>query len=772
MAGEAAKLWVSVGGDVSQAQGVLVKFDGQMKQVANSVDKSAKGASASLSKVDTAARSLSGGLSGLAGAAGIGGLLTIGAVALKVGADFGALGEQVQRQEQLLNIFSGSSDNAAKHMDAMRAAVGKYMTESQMMAGANQLLNMGLAKTSEELARNAEAAVLLGDKTASVSERMQSWNAMLANQSIERLDMFGIASGEVRRQVDALMESTDGLTRAEAFNQVVLEQAAKKVDMLKDANYDATSSAEDMQIAVQNLKEELGKLVAQPYTVVVKFATELVQKAASLVSPEGAAERNYAATFKEYERAVKERMAAEEKLGGVWARINPLARARAELDLKNAKASEAAALEAYRLAQALQDVALNGEKAASGLTAAQNAAWAARSAMGQTANIVATTSGTFTDPSKTRWGLYTDWANKQASANLSQSDADQLLEDWMRKTGRINDDIAKDAAKAYEKEMAAAASRVQGYISTAISNAKGLYDVAGSDPFAPGKNGPFENVYRALDVAKNGEASPWAKVLGMDQETARRLSEQFQKGLFTPEVIDKLINVDALVAEAQLQDQAQKLMEAFANSVATQAGVNPTVAKNLLSFGDDTTAFDETAANVVKGVADSMVNKTKEAEQIGKNLVDGVSKGANSAKTTAVQTVTDIAKAMVKAMQDTLQISSPSQVFAALGYNAIAGMVVGWERGAADVEAMISKSTGDLLSAATQAVQMAVTKPTIPDVVFSGMTAASVSQPKQSVRIDGDTYNMLIADQGTAELTTALIDSNRKARLNQFMGMQ
>lgn len=771
MAGEAAKLWVSVGGDVSQAQGVLVKFDGQMKQVAGSVDKSAKSASASLRKIDNVARGLSGGLSGLAAAAGIGGLLTIGAAAASTAVELGNMGQAIEQQRNLLEVWSGSSENAARNMDAMRAAVGKYMTESQMLSGANQLLNMGLAKTSEELARNAEAAVLLGDKTASVSERMQSWNAMLANQSIERLDMFGISSGNARQQIDELMKSTDGLTREQAFQAVVLEEAEKKVRRLKDAGFEATTAADNMAIAWAKLGETIAIRFAAPIAEAERNIAEIINSTALMVESHSADTEVRLAAMQTQVEAARTELAA---LGDVPFDVNAefdTGAGKAEMLRQRIEHLENAIRALTPASNDWSDAGVRGaDLVAQKLREVQNAAYAARSAMGRVA--VEETAPVVADPSKTQWGLYTDWARKQANAINSQSDIDQLIEDWKERVGRTNDDIAKDAAKAYEKEMQVAASRVQGFISTAMSNAKGLFDVSGSDPFAPGKNGPFENVYRALDVAKNGEASPWAKVLGMDQETAQRLSEQFQKGLFTPEVIDKLINVDALVAEAQLQDQAQKLMEAFANSIATQAGVDASVAKSLLSFGEDTTAFDETASTVVKGVADSMVDKTKEAEQIGKNLIDGVSKGATSAKTTAVKTVTDIADAMVKAMQDTLKIASPSQVFAALGYNAIAGMVVGWERGTADVEAMISKSTGDLLNAATQAVQMAVTKPTIPDVIFSGMTAASVAQPKQSVRIDGDTYNMLIADQGTAELTTALIDSNRKARLNQFMGMQ
>lgn len=120
--------------------------------------------------------------------------------------------------------------------------------------------------------------------------------------------------------------------------------------------------------------------------------------------------------------------------------------------------------------------------------------------------------------------------------------------------------------------------------------AKGLFDmsVSGGDQFAPGSNGPFENMFRALDVAKLGDASPWAAQLGLTQEDARRISEDFQRGIFSEGVMS-LINVDALVNEAQMAALAEKSQAAFVDAIAKKAGVGNNVVGAMFGLSGGTT---------------------------------------------------------------------------------------------------------------------------------------------------------------------------------------
>ena len=66
-------------------------------------------------------------------------------------------------------------------------------------------------------------------------------------------------------------------------------------------------------------------------------------------------------------------------------------------------------------------------------------------------------------------------------------------------------------------------------IKTAQDKLKGLIPEMFPDLTAPGANGPFENIFRAADVAKRGADSPWAKVLGLTQDQAKEIVQRIAR---------------------------------------------------------------------------------------------------------------------------------------------------------------------------------------------------------------------------------------------------
>jgi len=82
---------------------------------------------------------------------------------------------------------------------------------------------------------------------------------MLANQSILRLDTFGISSGKVRTRITELMEATKDMTREEAFQIAVFEQGEIAMARLGDAVDDNMLKVEQQQAAYENLRNEVGR---------------------------------------------------------------------------------------------------------------------------------------------------------------------------------------------------------------------------------------------------------------------------------------------------------------------------------------------------------------------------------------------------------------------------------------------------------------------------------------------------------------------------------
>lgn len=198
-------------------------------------------------------------------ASAFGTALTAAAVvgAAKAVYELGQLGAQSLRTKAAFEAISGGVFNASANLDAMRAATRGAMSEQAMMANANQFLQMGIATSSEELGQMTEMAVRLGaamgtDATAS----LENFSAMMANQSIPRLDTFGISSGKVTTRINELMSSIEGMTREAAFNQAVLEQGAMAMDRLGDAVEDEALAFERAEATMADAKAMLGEAVA------------------------------------------------------------------------------------------------------------------------------------------------------------------------------------------------------------------------------------------------------------------------------------------------------------------------------------------------------------------------------------------------------------------------------------------------------------------------------------------------------------------------------
>ena len=108
---------------------------------------------------------------------------------------------------------------------------------------------------------------------------------------------------------------------------------------------------------------------------------------------------------------------------------------------------------------------------------------------------------------------------------------------------------------------------LEGDIKAAQEKLKGLVPEMFPDLNAPGANGPFENIFRAADIAKRGEDSPWAKVLGLTQDQAKDIVTKFGNGIID-ESVKGLIDIEALKKNAKLKEVADALTRQFGNEIS------------------------------------------------------------------------------------------------------------------------------------------------------------------------------------------------------------
>jgi hypothetical protein len=205
---------------------------------------------------------------------------------------------------------------------------------------------------------------------------------------------------------------------------------------------------------------------------------------------------------------------------------------------------------------------------------------------------------------------------------------------------RLNTSVAGD----YSQKMNAAVNLVSGYLGTAMDDVKKLMgDALGaaSGGMKPGENGPFENIFRAADVAVNGAKSPWAEKLGLTQEAAMQIVRDFTSGAMTG-AVQALINVPALIQAAQTAQMATTLKDKFVADIAAAAGVGTSTVEALFGAsgggkeGASVVGADKAAAAVVTGVSGAMGTLKESVQAIGVSFIDEIIAGFGKQKQTMI----------------------------------------------------------------------------------------------------------------------------------------
>ena len=156
------------------------------------------------------------------------------------------------------NLSTSIGETADVMLSEMSKAVQGTVTDVDLMSQASKLMSMGLADSSEQASKLAKIAYELGDPTQEVTANMENLALMLANQSLPRLDSFGISSGKVRTRINELMEATEDMTREEAFMIAVMEEADVAMEKVGERTVDAKVRMDQMKVTFENVKDRIG----------------------------------------------------------------------------------------------------------------------------------------------------------------------------------------------------------------------------------------------------------------------------------------------------------------------------------------------------------------------------------------------------------------------------------------------------------------------------------------------------------------------------------
>jgi len=190
--------------------------------------------------------------------------VAIGAAVKKVADGIGQMVQESAKVQAVERTFAKLAQtvgsDATNALNTLREATRGMVTDADLMQAGNKFLAMGLADSAEEAGELAEMATQLGMAMGSdATSSMENFALMLANQSVPRLDSFGISSAQARDRINELMATVPGMTRETAFMTAVMEQGAIAMEKVGEQSGGAVGAAARLSVAMGNLKNNVGR---------------------------------------------------------------------------------------------------------------------------------------------------------------------------------------------------------------------------------------------------------------------------------------------------------------------------------------------------------------------------------------------------------------------------------------------------------------------------------------------------------------------------------
>jgi len=245
-----------------------------------------------------------------------------------------------------LEAYAGSAFEAQQITDAVTRATSGAIDQMTATQNATKLFSLGLADNAEQAEKLTKIAVTLGATMGRDAKgAFEDFTLLLANQSILRLDTFGISGAKVRERMEELAKTMPELDRQTRFLNATMEIAGEKMVKLEAAGFEATSSMDRLRAEVTNLKLDMAQTVSDGLEPLLDSLFEIVDASRDQV---GAA-YDAAESWGEY----KELLGDANRVGGLFVKNTRFTN---EELFNQAKASEALAAEMDTLGGEIEEV--------------------------------------------------------------------------------------------------------------------------------------------------------------------------------------------------------------------------------------------------------------------------------------------------------------------------------------------------------------------------------------------------------------------------------
>lgn len=198
--------------------------------------------------------------------------------AVGMAAEMVSIGNAANATQATFTALSGGINQATNTLNALRAATGGVVADTELMAGANRLLAMNIATSGQQAADLAGVAVNLGKAFGQdASSAIENFSLMIANQSLLRLDSLGISAAAVRERMKELAQEFPEMDKQARFTQATLEQATVTVDRLGTSITAAQTPLAKLETSFENLKTTVSQSMATVVNDALTAAGQLTE---------------------------------------------------------------------------------------------------------------------------------------------------------------------------------------------------------------------------------------------------------------------------------------------------------------------------------------------------------------------------------------------------------------------------------------------------------------------------------------------------------------
>jgi hypothetical protein len=590
-----------------------------------------------------------------------------GAATTLIGLD--AMREESEQISARFIAQAGSTRMAADALSAMNTVIGGALTNDEKMAASGQLMALGLADSATSAANLANIAINLGDKTQGAAERIAGLTQVMVSGRLVGLKAYGISMAEVNARALEMQRETAGLTAIQAKQNAILEIGTQKLNEYQAAGGTAVTATQQLQKAWEDYQDALANNV--DIGKVKNFLAGGIEGARINLQIESTDPLEQLTGLEAKLRNIQQirddfagnpiglffagggGFGAQAEIDTLVQKISDLRGMLGEEDRWRAGADrltgglENADTAAGNLNDALQelrdkDTVMREQAGLMAIYTAQtNNATASTLALGAAQWNLPRSGWTAIDQ-----GLDPSGVGRGQDTGAERIAAQQVVDETLRQyaisqqaaedLASVNERAAKAAQNAWESAFNAIASAAESEFSKAQGQLKGLAPAdmklnldLGLGGNQPGSNGPFEDIFRALDVAKSGGASPWAAQIAAQlgvsndevQAKARETVEAFAQGFRTPEV-RKLIDEALLVDQVKQAEAAKVSLDSWGKEIAKAAGVNPNLKAGGSAVFDATFGVDKKTGKNAAAEAAAQNASTLMVDALGSKLKD------------------------------------------------------------------------------------------------------------------------------------------------------